>query len=151
MHRIPGDGGRAGPVLASACLLGVRCRYDGTSRERPELLARLAAESVIPVCPEQLGGLPTPRPPCRLEWSDVAKPSSATGEDVLAGRALVVDDGGADRTAEFLRGAAETLSIARALGARRAFLKAGSPSCDERAGVTAARLRTAGIDVVRIE
>ncbi len=123
----------------SACLVGVRCRYDGTSRETPELRRRLAEVHVIPVCPEQLGGMPTPRVRCDVE--------GGTGADVLTGRARVVDAAGADRTAEFLRGAEEAAALARRFGASRAVLKAGSPSCDATVGVAAASLREAGLEI----
>jgi uncharacterized protein YbbK (DUF523 family) len=66
---------------------------------------------------------------------------------VVAGRARVVDENGADRTESFVRGAEETLALARALGARRAILKSGSPSCDAGSGVAAACLREAGIEI----
>jgi uncharacterized protein YbbK (DUF523 family) len=130
-------------ILVSACLLGVRCRYDGTSRYRPELLARLSGAHLIPVCPEQLGGLTTPRSPCRFE--------GGSGEAVLAGRARLVDDGGADRTENFIRGAEEAARIARELAAGRAVLKAGSPSCDLATGVAAARLRAEGLRLESVE
>ena len=98
-------------LLISACLLGCRCRYDGTSK--PHLLvARLAARhTLMPVCPEQLGGLPTPRPPAERR-----------------GTAVVTRDGG-DVTAQYRRGAEETLSLCRTLGCEGAVLKERSPSC----------------------
>ncbi len=83
--------------------------------------------------------MPTPRVLCDIE--------GGTGADVLSGRARVVDAAGADRTAEFLRGAEEALGLARRFGASRAVLKAGSPSCDAAAGVAAARLREAGLEI----
>jgi len=130
-------------VLVSACLLGVTCRHDGTSRERPELLARLNGSRLVPVCPEQLGGLPTPRIPCRIE--------GGTGTDVLAGRARVVDEKGLDRTENFLRGAEESVKLARKFGATKALLKSRSPSCDAQGGVAAAALRTQGLDVEGVD
>ncbi len=75
----------------------------------------------IPVCPEQLGGLATPRPTAEI--------SGGTGADVLEGRAEVRTSSGADVTDNFTRGAREALSIAKAAGAREAILKAKSPSC----------------------
>ena len=50
-------------MLISACLLGVECRYDGSGQMLPSLEALMERYELIPVCPEQLGGLPTPRPP----------------------------------------------------------------------------------------
>ena len=98
-------------VLVSACLLGVACRYDGKGQAIPRLNELLAACEVIPVCPEQLGGLPTPR-----------TPSERVGEKVLA-------RDGTDVTCAFARGATEALRLARLTGARLALLKARSPSC----------------------
>ena len=98
-------------ILVSACLLGVACRYDGKGQAIPRLNELLAACEVIPVCPEQLGGLPTPR-----------TPSERVGEKVLARN-------GTDVTCAFARGAAEALRLARLTGARLALLKARSPSC----------------------
>ena len=139
-------GGRrwtAEKAVASACVLGVHCRYDGSSRPSPDLLARLSEIIFIPICPEQLGGLPTPRAPCSIE--------GGSGADVLAGRARVVDESGADKTAEFVRGAKESAEIAKVFGATRAFLKSRSPSCDASFGVAAAALRDAGVVVENVE
>lgn len=132
-------GGTGGPVLVSACLLGVRCRYDGLSRECPELRRRLGARLPVPVCPEQLGGLPTPRAPMEVV--------GGAGRDVLEGRARVLAEDGTDRTAALIRGAEEALRIAGLVGARRACLKSESPSCDSRAGVAAALLESAGLEL----
>lgn len=100
-------------LLVSACLLGVRCRYDGATKPLPaETLQRLRARhALVPVCPEQLGGLPTPR-----------APSERRGDRVVANT-------GRDVTAEYARGAAEALRLARLLGCEAALLKARSPSC----------------------
>lgn len=98
-------------LLISACLLGCACRYDGKSK--PYLLAvELARRGLaVPVCPEQLGGLPTPR-----------KPSERQG-----GRVVMAD--GRDVTAEYRRGAEEALHLARLYGCTAAVLKERSPSC----------------------
>ena len=100
-------------LLISACLLGVDCKYDGGNNALPpETLAALRARfELVPVCPEQLGGLPTPRVPS--ERRD--------------GR--VVSREGADVTEAFRKGAEETLRIARENGCSRALLKTNSPSC----------------------
>jgi uncharacterized protein YbbK (DUF523 family) len=143
----------------SACLLGVRCRYDGESRRDEDVIARCARDKrafIIPVCPEQLGGLPTPRARCEVVRSSGGEVGSTTlspprgtasGEDVLEGRARVVGEDGEDRTEQFLRGAEEALRLARLYGARRAILKTNSPSCDPVAGVAAAVLRREGIQI----
>jgi len=108
-------------ILVSACLLGLCTRYDGGHNRHALLAAPAAAGRVVPVCPEQLGGLPTPRPAAEIVGGD--------GADVLAGRARVIDCQGADRTAAFVRGAEETLKLARAFPVAAAVFKAGSPSC----------------------
>lgn len=99
------------PVLLSACLLGVPCRYDGGSCPHPEALDLLRQGTALPVCPEQLGGLPTPRTPCER-----------VGQRVLG-------KDGQDVTQAFLRGARIALQLAREAGCQEALLKALSPSC----------------------
>jgi uncharacterized protein YbbK (DUF523 family) len=137
-------------LAISACLLGIACRYDGRRLPSPERYPLDPAVSVVPICPEQLGGLPTPRPAAQI--------SSGSGEDVLDGRARVLDDAGRDCTAAFVRGAQETLRLCSLLGVRRAVLKSESPSCGVGTihrggacaagdGVTAALLRREGIAV----
>ena len=140
--------------LVSACLLGIRCRYDGKDALRPDLASALAGRTPVPVCPEQLGGLATPRPAAQLRGGE--------GGDVLDGRATVRTDAGADVTDAFRRGAEEVLKIAALHGATEAFLKARSPSCGagrvwrdgavgDGDGVTAAALKRAGIRVTSVE
>ena len=97
--------------LVSACLLGLRCRYDGGSNERPQVVALLDQEILIPVCPEQLGGLPTPRP----------------ASEIVSGRVLTPS--GEDQTDSYQRGAEETVALAQRLGITEAILKQRSPSC----------------------
>ena len=99
------------PILVSACLLGVPCRYDGTGFADERVLALVKKYHLIPICPEQLGGLPTPRPPA--ERHDT--------------RVLTRDE--RDLTAAFARGAEETLRLSRLFHCRIAILKANSPSC----------------------
>lgn len=109
-------------ILISACLIGKRCRYDGGGFDRYPELARLVEDGkALPVCPEQLGGLPTPRPPAELQGGD--------GQDVLAGKARITREDGQDVTDAFLAGAEATVRIARESGATAAVLKARSPSC----------------------
>lgn len=133
------------PVLISACLLGIPCRWHGRrASRRDEPLARLKRRYVlVPVCPEQLGGMPTPR------TSEVLAPG-VTGADVLDRKArLIAPETGADVTRLHLAGARFALEIAEIVGARRAYLTGGSPSCD-RDGVTGEWLRRAGIEVIRV-
>ncbi len=99
------------PLLISACLLGVPCRYDGQSKPLPGIEALAERYALVPVCPEQLGGLPTPR-----------VPAERNGDRVLT-------RDGRDVTDNYLRGACEALRIARLTGCARALLKAKSPSC----------------------
>ena len=108
-------------IIVSACLIGCACRYDGAACTDETLRARWGLGELVPLCPEQLGGLPTPRPAAEIE--------SGSGEDVLDGRARVLRGDGADVTGAFIEGATRTLEVARALDAREAILKQGSPSC----------------------
>jgi uncharacterized protein YbbK (DUF523 family) len=128
--------------LVSACLTGLCTRYDGQSKPNPSCLRQLAGYHWIPICPEQLGGLPTPRPPASLTGGD--------GYGVLAGTAQIIDQHGNDLSEFFLRGAAMVLSIAQAQNISLCFLKSGSPSCglSPVPGVTTALLRTHGIEIV---
>ena len=98
-------------MLISACLLVVECRYDGGGQTLPRLEALMECYELIPVCPEQLGGLPTPRTPAERQ----------------GGR--VVNREGKDVTAAFSRGAEQACQISRLYGAHLALLKARSPSC----------------------
>lgn len=127
--------------LVSSCLVGLNCRYDGAAKPSAICRSALAGAVWIPVCPEQLGGLPTPREPAELVGGQ--------GEEVLAGQARVVTRKGEDVTAQFIGGARQVLRIAAAQGVAGAFLKKGSPSCGggEVLGVTAALLRSKGIPV----
>lgn len=98
-------------ILISACLLGVCCRYDGASKSYPDI-AELAKEHVlIPVCPEQLGGLPTPRAPSERQADRVV---SVAGTDV---------------TQQYCKGAEEALRLCQLFGCDAAVLKEKSPSC----------------------
>lgn len=99
------------PVLVSACLAGLATRYDGGASPCAAVLELVRRGQALPVCPEQLGGLPTPRPPCER----------------LGARILTAD--GRDFTANYLRGAREAARLAELAGCERAVLKARSPSC----------------------
>lgn len=98
-------------IIVSACLAGVHCRYDGGEKACQQVLRLVAEGNAIPLCPEQLGGLTTPRQPC----------------EISAGRVITRD--GTDLTEAFQHGAHEALKIARMVGAKTAILKANSPSC----------------------
>jgi len=131
-------------ILVSACLLGLRCRYDGGAKADPAIAALSDTHTLIPFCPEVYGGLPTPREP----------------SEIRAGR--VVAKGGADVTTQFALGAAEAVLLARALRCTCAVLKDNSPSCGVGTvydgtftgtltagdGLTATALREAGLCVL---
>jgi uncharacterized protein YbbK (DUF523 family) len=128
--------------LVSSCLVGLCTRYDGRSKPNPDCIRALADFCYIPVCPEQLGGLATPRPPADIVGGD--------GKDVLQNRARVVRRDGIDVTEQFVAGARAVLQIARDQDVTLALLKARSPSCglQPRIGVAAALLRQSGITVI---
>ncbi|RWX50032.1 hypothetical protein VU01_14032 [Candidatus Electrothrix marina] len=127
--------------LISSCLIGLCTRYDGRSKPDDRCLRYLNDFIYIPVCPEQLGGLPTPRPAADLRDGD--------GMDVLTGFASVITRDGMDVTKEFIAGAEGVLKIALDQNIRLALLKARSPSCGvKKLGVTAALLATYGIKLV---
>jgi len=131
------------PVLISACLLGIPCRWHGHKpKKREKLIERLKKKYVlVPICPEQLGGMPTPRTSEKLEGS---------GAEVLNGLLrIIAPETGQDVTRFHVNGAKYTLEIAKIVGASRAYLKGGSPSCDKE-GVTGEILRRMGIKVIRI-
>lgn len=127
------------PILVSACLVGLCTRYDGICRANTACLDALRGLVWIPCCPEQLGGLPTPRIAADIRGGD--------GDDVLAGTAHVITKNHTDVTHSFLQGAEECAKIVAMLGIRQAFLKARSPSCAVTGviGVTAALLRRRGV------
>ena len=133
-------------ILVSACLLGCPCRYDGQSKQHPEVEAlRERGHELIAVCPEVQGGLPTPRPPAERQ---------ADGR--------VVNREEIDVTVQYQRGAELALKTAREQGCELAILKERSPSCGSREiydgtfsgklvpgdGVTVQLLRQAGIKVL---
>ena len=134
-------------MIVSACLAGFPCRYDGKAKPCAEAVELVRAGKAIPVCPEQLGGLPTPRPPC----------------EIRSGR--VIDTSGADRTEIFHRGAQAVLTLAQTYGATQALLQNRSPSCGTGwiydgtfsktltagDGITARLLKENGIQVIGID
>ena len=133
--------------LCSACLLGVKCRYDGTSKPNKKVLALLEKEVLIPVCTEQLGGLAIPR-----------DPAERCGDAVVTRQ-------GQDVTEKFIRGAEEVLRIAKLFSVEEVIFKQRSPSCGcgkiydgsfsgkiiSGDGVTAALLKDNGIKVITEE
>ena len=130
-------------ILVSACLLGVYCRYNGERKQMDGIERLMECAELIPVCPEILGGLPTPRPA-----------AERVGDRVM-------NREGADVTEAYRRGAEETLRLAELFGAKMALLKERSPSCGmgkihdgsflgrivDGSGVTAELLAAHGISV----
>ena len=133
--------------ICSACLLGVACRYDGKSKPNEKVINLAKKEILIPVCPEQLGGLSTPR-----------TPSEQKGKKIFA-------KSGKDVAKNFIKGSEQVLHIAKTLGIKDAVLKQRSPSCGcgqiydgtfsgkitKGDGVTTALLKKNGIKVISEE
>lgn len=107
--------------LCSACLLGIKCRYDGRAKPNADVIKLSKKEKLVPICPEQLGGQSTPRPDAEIVGGD--------GNDVLEGKAQVKEQDGTDVTRFFITGAEKTLGIARQNKITEAILKQRSPSC----------------------
>ncbi len=130
-------------ILLSACLLGTPCRYDGKSKPCADLELISDRYEFIPICPEVLGGLDTPRLPCEI----------AEGK--------VIRSDGKDLTEPYQKGARIALKIARDLGCKKAILKEKSPSCGthfrydgsfsgtltQAMGITATLLKNHGIEI----
>jgi len=107
--------------IVSACLVGFNCRYDGENKLNKNLLKLFKEGKLIPVCPEQLGGLTTPRDRARITGGD--------GKDVIEGRAKVMTSTKNNVTQQYIRGSKESLKIAKVLEIKEAILKSDSPSC----------------------
>ena len=141
-------------ILVSACLAGLKVRYNGTDC-LDERIGRLIAEKrAMTICPEVMGGLSTPRDPAEI--------IGGNGEDVLDGKARVISISGEDVTEAFIKGAYSALKKAQEVGATTVVLKENSPSCGSSmiyngtfsgekmagVGVTTALLRRNGIAVI---
>lgn len=103
-------------IMISACLAGINCRYDGDDNLVKEILDIINKKECVLVCPEQLGGLATPRYPSEIKG-------------VINGKKRVVNKKGLDVTENFYKGAYETLKIAELYKVDTAILKSRSPSC----------------------
>ena len=135
------------PILVSACLLGAACKYSGGDNFCPKVAALVKDYQLVPVCPEQLGGLPTPRTPAERQGD------------------RVITKDGRDVTEAYSRGAQEAMKLAQLFGCDTAILKARSPSCGAQgiydgtftgtvipgSGVTAELLRNAGLRILTEE
>ncbi len=131
-------------ILVSSCLVGMSCRYDGSDNRSEKVLAYLKDKAWMPICPEQMGGLETPREPA----------------EIVKGRVLTKTS--KDVTAQFVKGADESARLAKMTHAREAVLKSRSPSCGcgkiydgsfsgrliEGDGLTARALKKMGIQVI---
>ena len=98
-------------ALISACLLGVKCRYDASDFYCPATVNLLQKYNLIPFCPELLAKMPIPR----------------AAVEIVRSRA--VTQNGEDQTKQFLAGAKKSLMLAKKFKIKKAFLKSGSPSC----------------------
>ena len=131
-------------ILISACLIGLNCKYDGGNNENSKLVELMKEKDLVPICPEQLGGLKTPRASAERKQEKV------------------ITKEGVDVTKEYQKGAEEVLNLAKKLNIKKAILKSRSPSCgiDEiydgtfshtltkKDGVTAELLKKNGIEVI---
>ena len=140
--------------LISACLCGVNCKYNGLNNYNEICDKLFTSGKAILVCPEQLGGLPTPRIPSEIigESSNILNNNNGS----------VIDKNGNDVTQQFVKGAKETLQIAKKLNIKKAILKDGSPSCGvnyiyngnfngskiKGMGLTAQLLKESSIDII---
>ena len=141
-------------ILVSACLLGINCKYNGDNNKSEKIEEYLKDKKFILVCPEQLGGLTTPRYPSEIINIDE--------ENIIEGKTNVINNKNLDVTAQFKKGALETLKIANIYGCKKAILKEGSPSCGSSliydgtftgkkvngSGITTTLLRQNGIEVI---
>ncbi len=101
--------------LISACLVGLNCKYNGKNNFNEKALELVKNGKAIPICPEQLGGLTTPRTPAEIK--------------MINGRRRVITEEGKDVTEEYEKGAKEVLSLCQNLNIEKVILKAKSPSC----------------------
>lgn len=106
--------------IISACLCGVNCKYNSNNNYNEYCNKLFINGEAILVCPEQLGGLPTPRIPSEM---------NNRADEILKGKGEILAKDGRDVTEEFLKGAKEVEEIAKKLNIEVAILKDGSPSC----------------------
>ncbi len=108
-------------ILVSACLTGINCRFDNDIKRNEKIVQLLSDGRVIPLCPEILANFRTLRPAMEIIGGD--------GNDVLEGRAKVIDKDGNDYTEKITEGAKKVLEVVKILNVRKAILKSKSPSC----------------------
>ena len=145
--------------LVSACLCGIGSRFNGKDARDDQIAELVKKGGAIPFCPEELGGLPVPRPPGEIEKGD--------GKDVLSqppplagsSKSKVISKDGEDLTPFFLRGAFASFMVAKRFKIKKAILKQNSPSCGygwikrkgkrvKGDGVTTALFKKEGIQVI---
>jgi uncharacterized protein YbbK (DUF523 family) len=147
--------------LVSSCLLGINCAWDGKNNYSQKVMDIYKTEVLIPVCPEQLGGLTTPRKPCGIYGPLAGQDSAIMSANYGSTK------GGEDFTESFRKGADEVLALAKGLNIAEAILKQGSPSCGcgrtwqlddkfenhkvEGDGILASLLKKNGINVITEE
>ncbi len=100
-----------GPIIVSACLAGINCRYDCAAKSAPDIVKMVEEGLAIPLCPEQLGGLPTPRPPA----------------EQIGDKVITID--GVDVTAQYQKGVEEAIKVVEMTAAKKVYLKSKSPMC----------------------
>lgn len=141
-------------ILVSSCLAGLEVRYNGTHCLNNKIMKLIEEKKAITVCPELLGGFSTPREPAEI--------IGGNGEDVLDGKAKVIEKSGRDVTELYIKGAYITLKKAIDVNATVVVLKEYSPSCGSSMifngefigekiagnGVTAALLKRNGLQVI---
>lgn len=151
-------------ILVSACLMGYPCRYDGVGKPCQKVIDLGKDNVLIPVCPEQLGGLPTPRIPSERQFDENGSPKAVSRLGIVTAGAILMKDG-TDVTENYARGAGIALETALKNQVDMAILKAGSPSCGHGLiydgsfsgkkvpgnGITAELLESAGIKVLSDE
>jgi uncharacterized protein YbbK (DUF523 family) len=139
-------------VLVSACCLGLSCRYHGRqSVLKAKVEDLLKKYYLVPVCPELLGGLPTPRPAASwVEGKLSFKRKGFRVPRVLQQLQLLTSSEEGDAYSFFVRGATETLIIARVLNIKKAYFLKGSPSCDPKQGICSLLLQKNGIRVIAL-
>jgi uncharacterized protein YbbK (DUF523 family) len=144
-------------ILVSSCLAGLEVRYNGTHSLDNRTSKLVGENKAVTICPELLGGFSTPREPAEIVGGD--------GEDVLDGKAKVVEKSGEDVTELYIKGAYATLEKAKKINAAIVVLKENSPSCGSSMiyngefkgkkivgnGVTSALLKRNGLQVISEE
>jgi uncharacterized protein YbbK (DUF523 family) len=138
------------PVGVSLCLLGIPCRYNGKSKRMKGLERFLERFSPVPFCPEQLAGMPTPRPPAQFFGGD--------GRALLLGKAELINEAGENVSQLYVKGCQQALLLIELLGLKKLFLKEKSPCCGvnrvwvegdivEGSGILKALIEQKGLDI----